>query len=355
MTEIYIKRVEAELSNREAARVESHQAEPKEPAYAPHYRTSVAQVPANVRCNRYMDVVPYDRSRVILPTGTYINASWVKELAGGKWTIATQAPLERTAHSFLSMFLLPIAPPGSNSSPPPEANRLRTIVQLTPNMEGRLAKAFPYFPKTVGEEMKWPPPKHDHTPPIKVRLLEVSSPEEEGEQPSWKHSVLAVSYEGKEDSPHLVRHLHFLGWPDHGVPQDIRSLLQFMQFVEACNTDGTHTDAAINPDPPIVIGCSAGVGRTGTYIALASLLRAHGLNRPDTISVVDISNRKADWNGTSPISSPLGPLSEEIKEDKIAQEVDALREQRPMMVQSHAQLRFIYSVFLATLKLENGS
>lgn len=210
VTEAYIQMVASELLDRESNRGDCHSAIPKEPAYAPAYRTSVAMLPINVRCNRYMDVVPYDKSRVVLSTGAYINASWVKELAGGKWTIATQAPLDRTAHSFLSMFLVPITPPGSTVSPPPTANRLRTIVQLTPNMEGRLTKAFPYFPSVIGEEMIWPTPKHDHSLPIKVKLLEVTSPEEEGKHPSWKHSVLGVSYDGSGDPPHLVRHLHFL-------------------------------------------------------------------------------------------------------------------------------------------------
>ena len=210
VTEPYIQTVATELLGREEERGQCHHVDAKEPAYAPSYRTSVAQVPANVRCNRYMDVVPYDKSRVVLSTGTYINASWVKELAGGKWTIATQAPLERTAHTFLSMFLLPVAPPSLTGSMPPAANRLRTIVQLTPNMEGRMTKAFPYFPKVVGEEMTWQTPKNDRSLPIKVKLLEVDSPEEEGEQPSWKHSVLSLSFEGSDDPPHLVRHLHFL-------------------------------------------------------------------------------------------------------------------------------------------------
>jgi len=143
-------------------------------------------------------------------------------------------------------------------------------------------------------------------------------------------------------------------WPDHGVPEDMRGLLQFMQFVEACNTDETHPDAAANPDPPLVIGCSAGVGRTGTYIALSSLLRAHGLNRPHTSVPADISHRKADWNGASLGRSPIGPLSPRIIGDKIAQEVDALREQRPMMVQTAEQLRFLYRVLLATMELERA-
>ena len=216
--ESYILDVAEELSNREEFRVGCHDPRSPKSSASPNcataYCTSVAQIPTNTRFNRYTDVVPYDRTRVLLSNGAYLNASWVRELAGGRWTVATQAPLDKTVHAFLSMFLLPVVPPQNQTASTPSdvqaSNRLRTIVQLTPNVEGNLNKAFQYFPKTIGETMVWPPAKGVSSPPIRVKLVQITSPEEEGSQPSWIHSVLALSYEGHKEPPHLVRHLHFL-------------------------------------------------------------------------------------------------------------------------------------------------
>src|SRR5258708_5210896 len=65
-----------------------------------HYSVSLGCSPENRFCNRYSDILPYDHTRVDVG-GRYFNANWVRELAGGRWTISTQAPLPSTTHEFL--------------------------------------------------------------------------------------------------------------------------------------------------------------------------------------------------------------------------------------------------------------
>ena len=63
---------------------------------------------------------------------------------------------------------------------------------------------------------------------------------------------------GKEP-PRIIRHFQYEAWPDHGVPLTSREFIEFRQAI--CS-------AATNDEAPLVIHCSAGVGRTGTYIAI---------------------------------------------------------------------------------------
>ena len=66
------------------------------------------------------------------------------------------------------------------------------------------------------------------------------------------------------DAPSLrVTHYHFTVWPDHGVPADKTCMIQFIKRVR-----NTHPYKG----PPVVVHCSAGVGRSGTFIVLDSML-----------------------------------------------------------------------------------
>jgi protein-tyrosine phosphatase len=128
-----------------------------------HYSVSVGSLPENKAGNRYLMLEPYDRTRVVVGEGRsgelsqghegvnegrYINANWVRELAGGKWWIATQAPLPNTVHAFLSVILQPISRPPHQLHPrqySSETTRVRTVVQLTPNIEKGLRKGVLFY------------------------------------------------------------------------------------------------------------------------------------------------------------------------------------------------------------------
>jgi protein-tyrosine phosphatase len=137
----------------------------------------------------------------------------------------------------------------------------------------------------------------------------------------------------------------YTSWPDHGVPtnEDQASIISFARLVDQVNRDTSIVSpsegAEVNPDPPIVVGCSAGIGRTGSFIAMSSLLRFLGQLPPPS--------------SPTPTSflpvSPLGPLPASLANDPIAQEVDSLREQRPAMVERDEQVVFIYDVLAVAL------
>lgn len=253
----------------------------------------------------------------------YLNASWCLEQFGRKWWIASQAPLPHTAHTFLSLIRQPITLPTTQSTPP-RPTRVRTVVQLTLLVEGGRRKAHSYFPTVVGRSVV-----HSEAgyagPALRATLLESV----DIAAASCTKSTISISLVGDERNAVTFHHLLYTAWPDHGVPkpEDQATLLAFIRLADTVNRQ-----ASEDPDPPIIVGCSAGVGRTGTFIAISSLLRAHGFlpaaNSPSVLA----------------LSSPLGPLPTTLDDDLIGQEVDSLREQRPGMVQRDAQLELIYSL-----------
>ncbi|KAJ3575231.1 hypothetical protein NP233_g1223 [Leucocoprinus birnbaumii] len=247
-----------------------------------HYSIAIASQKDNLPRNRYADIAPYDRTRVIVETGEdgpgrYLNANWVLERYGHKWWIATQAPLPTTAHTFLSLIMQPIPDPTKNILSPSnsqhdnsakshDTTRIRTVVQLTRNLEGDRIKAHSYFPTEVGKSVVIPPEPELSAPALKVTLLHITDHEEA----QCLQSTVAISpvkfnstdqttrsqemngdesegrYGAEEDQENRVvfQHLMYTAWPDHGVPEveDRTSLLAFLKLVDRLNRDPSSGD-----------------------------------------------------------------------------------------------------------------
>ncbi|KAH8835075.1 protein-tyrosine phosphatase-like protein [Flagelloscypha sp. PMI_526] len=340
----YSREVARDLARRRAANEELFDAENdylapfiQNPQVIDHYDISEGCKPENATQNRYVRLEPFDRTRVVVPGpsgGRYLHANWVQELHGGKWWIAAQAPLPFTAHTFLSLIAQPsMTPP---QAPAIASRRIRTVVQLTRDVESGRRKAHRYFPSQVGQHADLTPSPIEQAaagsaPALRVTLLDSTSIED-------AHCIcskVSIAPLNTPDEIVLFHHLLYTAWPDHGVPapEDRASLRAFLRLADAKNRETSSDRPDLDPDPPIVINCSAGIGRTGSFITMSSILRHHGI-LPAPSTRLDKTH----------IPAPLGPLPDKIANDEICQEVDALREQRPGMVQSGNQISLIYEV-----------
>ncbi|TCD71153.1 hypothetical protein EIP91_012101 [Steccherinum ochraceum] len=352
------------LTQREGIRADfrntSRQSNLPQSAESEYYSVATGAHKDNRQRNRYPDIFPYDRTRVAVdcggvcgPEGRYLNASWVREMHGGKWWIAQQAPKDVTMHAFITMLLQPTAFPPEKllSRPhakPSDKSRVRTVVQLTPIVEGRYqsASAHSYFPTKADDEPHIFVPDEGLAAP-RYKLSLVSSEElNEAHAVQSVVSIQPISSSGQDIGPaSIFTHFFFTDWPDKGIPADssLPGLMKFMHLVDESNRDVTtqpsDSRADLDPDPPIMVNCSAGVGRSGTFIALFSLFRDAGLIPPTTSILNDPSSPTPSLPPTL-----LGPLPSEYAEDKVVQEIDALREQRLFMVQTKAQAEMIYRV-----------
>ncbi|KAG8878199.1 hypothetical protein FRB97_002704 [Tulasnella sp. 331] len=310
------------------------------------YSVHQASQPITQNRNRYRDIEPYDRNLVLVGTlrrddGRYLNASWVREVEGKAWWIAAQAPLMTTTHAFLSLF----------TSLQPAELRPRVIVQLTPIAENGIRKADQYIPETVNSESLhfFPEPECDGLPHIEVSLTSESSVPAAGcviRKLDLKLLPASVVGGGSEATTEIT-HIDYHGWPDHSIPKDPNELIGLAQVVASVNSSSSNSTANPDSGPPILCHCSAGVGRTGTFIAISSLLRAAG--RLPSATGAPQPRQLTEMFAELP-ASPLGPLpSPGIGDDPVAREVDGLREQRTTMVQRSEQLGIIYQIMMNVL------
>uniref|UniRef100_A0A8C7DED3 protein-tyrosine-phosphatase n=1 Tax=Oncorhynchus kisutch TaxID=8019 RepID=A0A8C7DED3_ONCKI len=239
----------------------------------PGLSVACARLPENTDKNRYKDVLPYDISRVVLQDQEdYINASHITVRSGVCLRyIAAQGPLPQTCtHFWQSVW----------------EQHTHTIIMLTTLTERGRTKCHQYWPH--------PPEVRDYG------YLRVSCHSEECNLAYvTRQFTLTHTQLGEERS---VTHLQYVAWPDHGVPDDPSDFLLFITSVRERRTG----------DTPLMVHCSAGIGRTGVLITMETALSLLESGRP--VFPLDI--------------------------------IRTLRDQRAMMIQTTCQFRFMCEAIL---------
>ncbi|KAF1759691.1 hypothetical protein GCK72_016158 [Caenorhabditis remanei] len=250
----------------------------------PDYKTDCALAPQHYARNRYRDILPYDHNRVKLSEDDdnydgYMNASII-QLPGSTTTfIAAQAPLPATLDEWWKMI---------------DENNVQLIVILCKLVELNKVKCERYWPEKVGEPEMFG--EYDLTI------------EEEKHFDDDEYLLRVLKMENTTTgTTRTVHQLHYREWPDHGCPSGEKQLLNMIDRMETLHSE--------NPGSPILVHCSAGVGRTGTIIAINHIREQM---KAETLTNIDIFGL-----------------------------VIALRKQRSSMVQTQDQYQFVHRCIAA--------
>ncbi|XP_051719715.1 receptor-type tyrosine-protein phosphatase S isoform X1 [Ctenopharyngodon idella] len=187
--------------------------------------------------NRYANVIAYDHTRVVLAPADgimgsdYINANYIDGYRKQNAYIATQGPLPETFGDFWRMVW---------------EQRAASVVMMTKLEEKSRIKCDQY----------WPSRGTDTYGAVQVTLLDTM------ELATFCVRTFSLHKSGSNERRE-VRQFQFTAWPDHGVPEYPTPFLAFLRRVKACNP----------PDAgPVIVHCSAGVGRTGCFIVIDAML-----------------------------------------------------------------------------------
>ncbi|XP_041505170.1 tyrosine-protein phosphatase non-receptor type 4 isoform X3 [Microtus oregoni] len=243
----------------------------------PGMTMSCAKLPQNISKNRYRDISPYDATRVLLKGNEdYINANYINmEIPSSSIInqyIACQGPLPHTCKDFWQMTW----EQGSSM-----------VVMLTTQVERGRVKCHQYWPEPPGSSS--------------YGCYQVTCHSEEGNS-AYIFRKMTLFNQEKNESRQLTQ-IQYTAWPDHGVPDDSSDFLDFVCHVR---------NKRAGKEEPIVVHCSAGIGRTGVLITMETAMCLIECNQP--IYPLDI--------------------------------VRTMRDQRAMMIQTPSQYRFVCEAIL---------
>uniref|UniRef100_A0A7N5JCG9 Tyrosine-protein phosphatase non-receptor type n=1 Tax=Ailuropoda melanoleuca TaxID=9646 RepID=A0A7N5JCG9_AILME len=256
---------------------------------------STARLPENAERNRFQDVLPYDDARVeLVPTKEnntgYINASHIKvSVSGIEWDyIATQGPLQNTCQDFWQMVW---------------EQGIAIIAMVTVEEEGGREKSFRYWPR-LGS-------RHNTVTYGRFKI----TTRFRTDSGCYATTGLKMKHllTGQERT---VWHLQYTDWPEHGCPEDLKGFLSYLEEIQSVRRHTNSTSEPKSPNPPLLVHCSAGVGRTGVVILSEIMIAC------------------LEHNEVLDVPRVLGML----------------RQQRMAMVQTLCQYTFVYRVLVQFLK-----
>jgi protein tyrosine phosphatase len=208
--------------------------------------------PENKALNRYRDVYPYDHSRVQLqscPKTDYINASMVEVPDVGREYILTQGPLENTTQHFWTMVW---------------ERESKAVIMLNRLIEKGSKKCHNYWPAGPGESLD-----------CSEAGLVVTN---ESVVPGQHYNLTTLSITNTEGETRTVLHFQYTTWPDFGVPTSPDTFLQFLGAVR-------ESGSLENDVGPAIIHCSAGIGRSGSFILVDSCLLQAQEQGPHAVNI----------------------------------------------------------------------
>ncbi|XP_060589350.1 tyrosine-protein phosphatase non-receptor type 12-like isoform X2 [Ruditapes philippinarum] len=201
------------------------------------YPAEEGRRPCNIKKNRYKDILPFDQTRVTLTEipgedgSDYINANFIQDQYGAKCYIASQGPVQTTVYDFWRMII---------------QYKVKVIAMACKLIEMGKRKCEQY----------WPDMEEDVEEYRDITVTLVST--EDIADHLTKRVMRAVR---AGHGSVTVTQFHYIGWPDHDIPNDFDVILEMMAEMREIKSQDTEK-------APMVIHCSAGCGRTGTICAI---------------------------------------------------------------------------------------
>ena len=342
------------------------------PSVGPVKKVEIAGIEKGAK-NRYNNIFPYEHSRVRLKdlprdACDYVNASFMQTSMSHKKYIATQGPIPATFDDFWNMVW---------------QRDVRVIVMLTAEFEGGQVKAHNYW-----KDKRYGPVKINSHSEYRAVLngTRIKSPKEKFQaQRRLSHMDSAPSSNlppSREQPPEViirkftishdahpfqrmreVTHLQYANWPDFGAPAHP---LHLLRLVEQCDSvvRATSSGPRDGPDPPtdrpVLVHCSAGCGRTGTFCTVDTVIdvlkrQQRHRQRPRQPTPMDVDSSpspksersfKPSLSSSSKSKGLEGEWLTRDDIDLIERAVDEFRVQRLSMVQSLRQFVLCYESIL---------